>query len=85
MAKVLIQIEDRDDEVVVQTAIDPPLTQDRELFTTAEIIGLYMREHMADLLKAAVTWSKQAEPAEPPAIAAPKLILPDDGIEGAPV
>lgn len=84
MAKVIIQIEDVADEVVVQTAIDPPLTADKTLFSTAELIGLYMREHMADLLKAAVDWSKQAESAEQPAVKQLQLIMPDD-IQGAPV
>lgn len=86
MSQVLIQIQDQGDEVHVQVAIDPPLTEDKTVFSTAEIIGLYMREHMADLLKAAVLWTKEPEPApvEEPAIKAPKLILPDD-ITGAPV
>lgn len=79
MAKVLIQIEDVADEVVVQTAIDPPLTQDKTIFSTAELIGLYMREHMKGLLDAAVKWSKEPEAAEPPVLEAPKLIVPDQG------
>lgn len=82
MARVLIQIEDKDDEIVFQAAIDPPLTEGKDLFTTAEIVGLYLREHAADILAAAVAWSKEPEP---PTIQAPKLILPDDGIQGAPV
>jgi hypothetical protein len=86
MAKFLIQIEDQGDEVTVQCAIDPPLTEDKAVFSTAELVGLYLREHMADLLKAAVAWSKEPEPApaEQPALQAPKLILPDD-INGVPV
>lgn len=84
MAKVLIQIEDRDDEVIFQAAIDPPLTEDKVMFTTAEIVGLYLREHAADLLAAAVAWTKQPEPVEEPKVQAPKLILPPD-VEGVPV
>lgn len=85
MAKVIIQIEDQGEEIHVQAAIDPPLTPDRMTFSTAEIVGLYLRENMATILKQAVTWSKEPEPQpEQPAIAAPKLILPDD-ITGAPV
>lgn len=85
MSRVLIQIEDRDDEIVFQAAIDPPLTEGKDLFTTAEIVGLYLREHAADILAAAVAWSKEPEPQEAPTIQAPKLILPDDGIQGVPV
>lgn len=84
MAKVVIQIEDQGDEVLVQAAIDPPLTPDRVTFSTAEIVGLYLRENMAGILKQAVTWSKEPETVEEPAIKAPKLILPDD-INGVPV
>lgn len=84
MAKVLIQIEDVGDEIVFQAAIDPPLTADKTIFSTAELVGLYLREHASDILAAAVAWAKEPEP-EAPALAAPKLILPDDGIVGAPV
>ena len=77
MSRVLIQIEDRDDEIVFQAAIDPPLTEGKDLFTTAEIVGLYLREHAADILAAAVAWSKEPEA---PAAEAPRLIVP-----GAPV
>lgn len=77
MAKVIIQIEDVGDELVFQAAIDPPLTEDKVLFSTAELVGLYLREHASDLLAAAVAWSKEPAPeAEVPAIQAPKLILP---------
>lgn len=61
MARVLIQIEDRDDEIVFQAAIDPPLTEDKTVFSTAEIVGLYLREHAAVLMAAAVAWSKEPE------------------------
>jgi hypothetical protein len=79
MARVLISIEDKDDEIVFQAAIDPPLTEGKDLFTTAELVGLYLREHAADLLAAAVAWSKEPEKAEAPAIEAPKLIVPNAG------
>jgi hypothetical protein len=83
MAKFLIQIEDQDDEITVQCAIDPPLTEDRAVFSTAELVGLYLREHMADLLKAAVQWSKEPEVEQEPVVQAPKLILPG-GMNGTP-
>jgi hypothetical protein len=75
MAKVIIQIEDNNDEIVVQCAIEPPLTEDKTVFSTAEIVGLYLREHLADILKSAVTWSQSPE--EAPTINEPKLILPN--------
>lgn len=61
MAKVLIQIEDVGDEVVFQAAIDPPLTEDKTVFSTAEVVGLYLREHAADTLAAAMAWAKEAK------------------------
>ena len=62
------------------------LTEDKVLFSTAELVGLYLREHASDLLAAAVAWSKEPAPeAQAPAIQAPKLILPDDGVVGVPV
>lgn len=85
MAKVLIQIEDVGDEIVFQAAIDPPLTADKTIFSTAEIVGLYLREHASDILAAAVAWTKEPEQVEEPKVQArPNLILPDD-ITGAPV
>lgn len=86
MAKVIIQIEDVADEIVFQAAIDPPLTEDKTVFSTAEIVGLYLREHMSQILAAAVTWTKEPEPVEETKVQArTSLILPDDGIVGAPV
>jgi hypothetical protein len=86
MSKVLIQIEDVGDEIVFQAAIDPPLTEDKTIFSTAELVGLYLREHASDILAAAVAWAKAPDSAEEAKVQAPKLILPnDDGIVGAPV
>lgn len=85
MARVLIQIEDRGEEIVFQAAIDPPLTEDKTVFSTAEVVGLYLREHAADLLAAAVAWSKAPEPAAEPVVEAPKLILPGSDVQGVPV
>lgn len=86
MAKFILQIEDAGEEVHVNAAVEPPLTDDKTVFTTAELVGLYLREHMPAVLEAAVAWAKEPEPppVEEPVIKAPKLILPDD-ITGAPV
>lgn len=81
MAQVLIQIEDQNDTIVFQAAINPPLTEDKEIFTTAEVVGLYLREHAADILAAAVAWSKA--PQEEPAIKIddkPSLVLVNKGV-----
>lgn len=85
MSKVLIQIEDQGDEIIFQAAIDPPLQEGKAFFTTAELVGLYLREHAADILAAAVAWSREPEPVEEPVVQAPKLILPGSDIEGVPV
>jgi hypothetical protein len=86
MAKFILQLEDAGDEIQVNAAIEPPLTEDRTTFTTAELVGLYLRDHMSSILKDAVLWAMEPEPApiDEPAIKAPKLIPPDD-ITGAPV
>ena len=80
MAKVLIQIEDNADEVIFQAAIDPPLTEDKLIFSTAELVGLYMRENAAKILADAIAWAREPDPVEAPAedplLAEPKLILP---------
>lgn len=85
MSRVLIQIEDRDDEIVFQAAIDPPLTEDKTVFSTAEVVGLYLREHAADLLAAAVAWSKEPELKPVEEERQLNLILPDRDIGGVPV
>ena len=85
MAKVLIQIEDNADEVIFQAAIDPPLAEDKLIFSTAELVGLYMRENAAKILADAIAWAREPDPVETPVVQVPKLALPDDGIQGAPV
>lgn len=78
MSRVLIQIEDKDDEIVFQAAIDPPLTEDKIEFTTAELVGLYLREHASDILAAAVAWAKEPDAPAEPVVQAPRLVLPED-------
>lgn len=83
MSQVIILIEDKDDgqEIVFQAAIKPPLTEGQEIFTTAERVGIYLREHAADILAAAVAWSK--EPQGEPAIKVddkPSLVLVNKGV-----
>ena len=79
MARFIIQIEDTaNDELTFQAAIDPPLTEDKVIFTTAELVGLYLREHASDILSAAVAWAKTPDTVEEAQIKAPSLILPPD-------
>lgn len=66
MTQFILHIEDKDDTVVVQASINPPLTDDKTEFTTAEVLGLYLREHMADILNAAVQWAIAAEQQQQP-------------------
>lgn len=88
MAKVIIQIEDVGDELVFQAAIDPPLTEDKAIFSTAELVGLYLREHMSAVLEAAVVWAKTPDTVQEAQIKAPDviksrgLILPPDMLGG---
>ena len=73
--------EDDGQEIVFQAAIKPPLTEGQEIFTTAERVGIYLREHAADILAAAVAWSK--EPQDEPAIKVddkPSLVLVNKGV-----
>lgn len=87
MATVTIKIWDDGEETKVQGEIDPPMTPDRLTFTTAEVVGLYLQSNIARILKEAIDWARSAEdePQQPeqPLIAAPKLIVPDDGIKGS--
>jgi hypothetical protein len=85
MAKVTITIVDDGDETKIQGEVDPPMTPDRLTFTTAEVIGLYLQSNMATILKEAIEWARTPDQVEEPVVQAPKLILPDDGIQGAPV
>lgn len=78
MAKVSIQIEDVGDELTFQAAIHPALTEDKVVFTTAELVGLYLREHASDILAAAVAWARTPDTVEEAQIKAPGLILPPD-------
>lgn len=85
MAKVIIQIEDTDgDELTFQAAIHPPLTEDKVVFTTAELVGLYLREHASDILAAAVAWARTPDTVEEAQIKAPSLILPPDMLGNRP-
>ena len=69
MAKVTITIEDKDDEVKMLGTVEPQLTPDKEMYTTAEVIGLYMQQNMAKIMSDSVKWAR--EPDQPSLIAIP--------------
>ena len=69
MSKLTIVIEDNGDEIKVQGTVEPSLTADKTVYTTAEVIGLYMQQNMAKIMSDAVKWAK--EPDQPSLIAIP--------------
>ena len=72
MSKVTIIIEDKEDEVMVHGSVEPFMTEDKLVFTTAEIIGLYMQDNIAKIMADAVKWSQTPDPVEEPS----RIILP---------
>jgi hypothetical protein len=48
------------------------MTEDKLVFTTAEIIGLYMQDNIAKIMADAVKWSQTPDPVEEPS----RIILP---------
>lgn len=69
MAKLTIIIEDDGDEVKMLGAVEPQLTPDKEVYTTAEVIGLYMQQNMSKIMSDSVKWAR--EPDQPNLIAIP--------------
>ena len=69
MAKLTIIIEDDGDEVKMLGTVEPQLTPDKEMYTTEEVIGLYMQQNMAKIMSDSVKWAR--EPDQPSLIAIP--------------
>lgn len=69
MSKLTFIIEDDGDEITVQGTVEPSLTADKTVYTTAEVIGLYMQQNMATIIADAVKWAQ--EPDQPSLIAIP--------------
>ena len=69
MAKLTIIIEDDGDEVKMLGTVEPQLTPDKEVYTTAEVIGLYMQQNMSKIMSDSVKWAR--EPDQPSLIAIP--------------
>lgn len=72
MSKVTLTIEDDGDEVKLQGTVEPEITADKAVFSTAEIIGLYLQQNMAKIMGDAVKWSQTPDPVEEPS----RIILP---------
>lgn len=72
MAKVTIIIEDDGDEVKLHGTVEPEITADKAIFSTAEIIGLYLQQNMADIMAASVKWAQTPDPVEEPS----RILLP---------
>jgi hypothetical protein len=75
MPKVTIIIEDHGDEVKLQGTVEPEITADKAVFSTAEIIGLYLQQSMAKIMADAVKWAQTPDPVEEVPVKEPSLIL----------
>ena len=75
MAKVTIIIEDDGDEVKLHGTVEPEITADKAIFSTAEIIGLYLQQNMANIMAASVKWAQTPDPVEEEPVKEPSLIL----------
>ena len=77
MAKITLIIEDDNDEVKLQGTVEPEITADKTVFSTAEIIGLYMQQNMGKLMADAVRWAQTPDTVEDAQVKS-NLILPGD-------
>jgi hypothetical protein len=75
MSKVTIIIEDREDEVMIHGTVEPFMTEDKLIFSTAEIVGLYMQDNIAKIVADAVKWSQTPDPVEDVSVKEPSLII----------
>ena len=77
MAKVTLIIEDDGDEVKLHGTVEPEITADKAIFSTAEIIGLYLQQNMANVMAASVKWAQTPDTVEEVAVKEPsRIILP---------
>jgi hypothetical protein len=75
MAKVTIVIEDQGDEITLQGTVEPAITSDKEIFTTAEVIGMYLQQHMSQIMAQAVRWAQTPDTVEEAQVKEPSLIV----------
>ena len=87
MTTVTVTIADKDDTVEFTGSMDNP-NAINEAPTAALIIGSYLAANAEKVLKDSMIWFRQmsTEPTPAPVVQAQRqIILPDDGIVGAPV
>jgi len=75
MAKVTLIIEDHGDEVKLQGTVEPEITADKAIFSTAEIIGLYLQQNMANVMADAVKWAQTPDQVEEVPVKEPSRIF----------
>jgi hypothetical protein len=71
-----IVLTEEDGNLTTTGTIDPPLDNDQMIFNTAQIVGLFMREHMEHIVKLAIDWAREADEPQPSIVKEPQLILP---------
>ena len=78
MAKVTLIIEDQGDEVTLQGTVEPAITADKTVFSTAEVIGLYLQQNMSQIMAQAVRWAQTPDTVEDAQVKAPSnlIVLP---------
>lgn len=77
MAKVTITIEDDGDEVKLKGTVEPFITEDKTVFSTAEIIGMYLQQHMSKIMGDAIKWAQTPDTVEEAQIKeSSRIILP---------
>jgi hypothetical protein len=75
MAKVTLIIEDQGDEVTLMGTVDPAITPDKAIFSTAEIIGMYLQQNMSQIMGQAVRWAQTPDTVEEAQVKEPSLIV----------
>jgi hypothetical protein len=75
MAKVTLIIEDQGDEVTLMGTVDPAITPDKAIFSTAEIIGLYLQQNLSQIMGQAVRWAQTPDTVEEAQVKEPSLIV----------
>lgn len=77
MAKITLVIEDKGDEVTLQGTVEPEITADKTVFSTAEIIGLYLQSNMSNIMAASIKWAQTPDTVDDAQVkATSNIILP---------
>jgi hypothetical protein len=75
MPKVTLIIEDAKDEVKLHGNVEPEITLDKTVFSTAEIIGLYMQQNMAKIMQDSIKWAQTPDTVDDAIAKEPSRIL----------